>query len=140
MPNETSIHYFRDPLLADPDTSIEVSMHIMYGKARLKSKLCQIESGAPLSSFKDSCTYSFEDLVEEDPNEREILDHIGKESTKTDIDICKMEKPANKRAPEVTCVWVVGIIGLAEYETHYSVLIKTNKPEEHTKLKQGAPF
>lgn len=37
-PNMTNLYYFRDPILADPDIKLEMSLHVMIGKARLKAK------------------------------------------------------------------------------------------------------
>lgn len=42
-PNETNIYYFRDSILAEPNIDIEFGLHVMIGKARLRSKLCSIK-------------------------------------------------------------------------------------------------
>ena len=69
------------------------------------------------------------------------MSHLGAESEKTNTTMCKLgfEWSLSKRVRQVSCVYVVGIIGLAPYTTHYSVLLKLNKKVEHTILAEGKP-
>lgn len=69
--NETTTYYFRDPRMYYEDFDVKFTLHVMAGKARLRSKLC------PLSKKNDTekailkgCTMTKEELLAEDPEEK----------------------------------------------------------------------
>ena len=137
--NETSVYYFRDKVLAEENVDLKFTMHVMFGKARLRAKVCAIQPDDTLNSFKDSCTFTQEEMLAEDPEEQ-IQQHIGAESEKTDTSICKMpESTTSIRNPQVTCVYAIGVIGLADFQSHFSVMVKIEKEAEHTLLREGVP-
>lgn len=112
----------------------------MVGKARLRGKVCAVEADEEYEDFKDKCLFTLEELQkEDDPSEQQAV-HIGSETEEIDHTICKLDESSSKtRKGKVTCVYVIGIIGLADFETHYSVLAKTNKKEQYIALKEGVP-
>eukprot|EP00347_Sterkiella_histriomuscorum_P004193 403361391 len=140
QPNTTNLYYFRDNILADPAVKLEMILHVMVGKARLKSKACPIKSNAKYEDFQNTCTYTAEELLAEDDPHEMIAQHMGSESEPVDSNICKLDSSDSKRGNQITCVYVIGIIGLAEFETHYSVMVKTNKEEEVQIMKEGSPI
>lgn len=50
-----------------------------------------------------------------------------------------LDQTKSKRNRQVSCVYVVGIAGLANPLTHYSVMVKLNQKVDHTVLKEGMP-
>ena len=66
--------------------------------------------------------------------------HLGEESDKTDPEMCKMPSDKDSRSGQVSCVFVVGIVGLAPFQTHFSVMLKFNQEAHHTVMKEGVPL
>ena len=48
------------------------------------------------------------------------MSHIGSEAEKVDSDVCKLASNG-----KLSCVYVLGVLGMAEYQTHYSIMVKT---------------
>ena len=51
-----------------------------------------------------------------------------------------MPPPGSSREAQVSCVYVVGVIGAAEYTTHYSVMLKVQEEEQPVVLTEGMPL
>ena len=56
--NQTQLYYFRDPILAVPNVTISMSLHVMTGKARLRAKFCPVKSTAKYEDYVKECTFS----------------------------------------------------------------------------------
>lgn len=76
-------------------------------------------------------------MLAEDPNERKES-HLGAEALATNTSMCRLPASAPRDA-QVSCVMVVGVIGLSEWTTHYSVNLKVESVPHHTILKEGVP-
>lgn len=85
----------------------------MLGKARLRAKACPININDKLEDIQKTCTYTTEELLAEDDPTEMKASHIGTEDEKIDSNICKLESNNEMKVPQITCVYVVGIIGLA---------------------------
>jgi hypothetical protein len=93
---------------------------------------------------------TYESMFASDPNEK-VMAHIGAESEKTNTSICKIGEEQvstigkwlgigkTNRSRAVSCAYVIGLAGLTEYTTHYSVMVKTQGKVVHTVLKEGKP-
>lgn len=121
--NETVIYYYRDPILAKPDVNISFTLHVMTGVARLKANLCAVNFTDKYEDYFKNCTYTTEDMFKMNPDERQE-NHLGSETEKTNPDICKLPPSNSSRDAQVSCVYVIGVIGAANYSTHYSVMLK----------------
>jgi hypothetical protein len=111
----------------------------MTGKARLRAKLCPVKANAKYEDYVKECFFTQEDMLKGDSEEREEA-HLGEESDKTDPEMCKMPSEKDSRTAQVSCVFVVGIVGLAPFQTHFSVMLKFNQEAHHTVMKEGVPL
>jgi hypothetical protein len=136
--NQTQLFYFRDPILAQENVNISFKLHVMIGKARLRAKLFEVNFTDTYEDFKEKCVITTEEMLEDDPEEKTDM-HIGSESEATNTTLCKLPTNESARDSQVSCVFVVGVLGMAEYQTHYSVLLKVESEPHHTILKEGVP-
>ena len=86
----------------------------MTGKARLRAKLCPVNFTDKFDDYAKDCIFTQEEMLVEDPLERSEA-HLGAESDKTNPEICKMPSSKDSREGQVSCVFVIGIVGLAPF-------------------------
>ena len=68
----------------------------MAGRARLKAKLCPVKFSDKYADFKENCTFTTEEMLAEDPNER-VEAHVGSETEKTNTEVCKLSASSGSR-------------------------------------------
>ena len=110
----------------------------MIGSARLRSSLCEVNFTDTYDIIKTKCSMTKDDLLIVDPNERKE-NHLGSEIARTNTTSCKMPPIGSTRDAQVSCIFVVGILGMQSYQSHYSVLLKVQTEAHHTILKEGVP-
>jgi len=98
----------------------------MTGAARLKADLCAVNFTDKYEDYIKNCTYSVDDMFKADSDEK-LQNHIGIDAEKTNPDICKLPTSNSSRDAQVSCVYVIGVIGAANYSTHYSVMLKVQE-------------
>ena len=86
----------------------------MTGMSRLRAALCPVNFTDKYEDYFKNCTFTSEDMFKADANER-LENHLGSETEKTDTDICKLPPANSSRDAQVSCVFVVGVIGVAPY-------------------------
>lgn len=66
-------------------------------------------------------------MLEYDPDEK-LLRDIGSETDTPDPNMCSASRlqfgKTTVRSNQAPCIYVVGVIGLAKYTSHYSVMIE----------------
>jgi len=134
--HEMNMFYFRDPVLAQENTNLSAQLHVMVGSARLRSQFCEVDPVDSPVTIQEKCAMTKEFMLAEDPNERKES-HLGAEALATNTSMCRL--PQATRDAQVSCVMVVGVIGLTEWTTHYSVNLKVESQPHHTILKEGIP-
>ena len=67
----------------------------MTGKARLKAELCSVSEYDDYEDFKDKCTLTLNNMLEEDPSERTEA-HIGSETQKTNTSTCYLNSKSGR--------------------------------------------
>jgi hypothetical protein len=77
-------------------------------------------------------------MIQYDPNEK-VMEHVGSEVNEVNTSMCANGENFNKTG-EVSCVYVIGVIGTENYMTHYSVLVKVLEKLNHIILKEGRPI
>lgn len=107
----------------------------MTGAARLRAKVCEIGPNDSFDTISQKCNYTYEEMTAEDPTERTEV-HIGADTYEVDHDICN-KGDASKG--QVSCVYVIGILGMAQFETHFSTSVKIEGETEYTVMKEGKP-
>ena len=70
------------------DFNVKFTLHVMAGKARLRSKLCPLtKKNDTMSAILKGCTMTDEEMFMVDPEE-EVKVHIGSEEEAPDSSIC----------------------------------------------------
>ena len=58
---------------------MQMSLHVMTGKARLRARLCPVAYTAKYENYAKECVISDEDMLREDPEEKQEA-HLGSEA------------------------------------------------------------
>lgn len=75
-------------------------------------------------------------MIEEDPNEK-VGYHVGYEDEAINTTMCTEFQGTDG---EVSCVYVIGLLGMATYQTHYSAMVNIVSNQTNTFLKAGKPI
>ena len=128
---------------------MKFTLHVMAGKARLRSKLCPVsDKNDTEKAILKGCVMTDEEMFAVDPEEK-MSYGIGTEEEAPDSSICKVKHhERNEDGEEILtrkkmppCVYVVGLAGLAPFKTHYSVLVEvTMNYTLHKELVEGKPL
>lgn len=137
-PAQIQSFFFRDPILTQEGVNLTFQLHVMLGKARLRAKICEVSHTERYEEFKYRCAMTFMEMNKEDPEEKNEA-HIGSEVLQTDTGKCKVPPEGAPRDAQVSCVVVAAVMGMEDYVTHFSVLLKVETEVHHTLLKEGVP-
>lgn len=129
--HEVKHYYFTDNLLLDPKARVKFSGHLMSGSVRLNAKLCPKPND--MSDLESSCNLTKQEMLAFDPEEKLVKQEVGSEEEIPDHNICAggealdvLQKLNSKT--EAHCIYVVGVIGLANYTSHFSVMVELTDP------------
>ena len=140
--NQMKLYYYRDPVMLK-DIEVKFFLHVMLGKARLRAKLCSVKPNDKKDHYLKTCFYTLDEMQAYDPNEKIEYD-IGSESATPDLEVCTNfttnKNGVIQRKNQPTCSYAVGLLGMARYETHYSVLVKPLYGISYSFLTEGHPF
>lgn len=115
-------------------------MHVMSGKARLRGKLCELSEFDTQKEMLKKCFMTTEEMFAPDPAEK-VMAHVGAEQEKTNTSACKLNSEWSlfNRDRQVSCAYIIGVVGLSPYTTHFSTLLKLNEEVKHVALREGKP-
>lgn len=112
--------YFTDKELMDPEIRVKLDGHVMTGGVRVRSKLCR-----RVEPLNETCSYTQEELKEEQADEKIVI-HEGSETERPDPKLCSPDATFGRirNATQAGCVYVIGVIGLANQTSHYSIMLE----------------
>ena len=128
----------------DGEVTIRFDAHAMTGGIRLKATLC--ERPEDMSQLQAECNFTKEQMLEKDPDEK-LLRDVGSETDSPDPNMCSANrlqfgKGTLRAGNQAPCVYLIGVIGLANYTSHYSVMVEVEDAtgmKHPTVLSEGIP-
>jgi hypothetical protein len=99
----------------------------MSGSIRVRAKLCRRpEDNIDLQS---ACNITFEEISSPDPDES-VFSGEGNELDTPDHNMCFPNQllfdQKLQRNNSASCIYVIGVLGLSSYTSHYSLIVQLN--------------
>mmetsp|Transcript_13172 Transcript_13172/g.20499 ORF Transcript_13172/g.20499 Transcript_13172/m.20499 type:complete len:307 (+) Transcript_13172:802-1722(+) len=66
----TKVFHYSDSILEDPDTDVNIHLHVLRGQVRVKTKFCRLPSTK--EQLLEKCSFTVEELMKEDEDEKVI--------------------------------------------------------------------
>jgi len=124
--DEVKLYYYTDQSLMDATVKVKFGGHVMVGMVGLRTKLCHRPDD--MSKLAESCNFTLAELKERDPDAK-VMEQVGSETESPDPNICSPNKllqgdRALRAGSQAPCLYVIGVVGLHNYTSHYSVMVE----------------
>jgi hypothetical protein len=142
--DQVKLYYYTDRSLMDAKVKVKFDGHVMVGMVGLRIKLCHRPDD--MSKLAASCNLTLAELKEKDPGEK-VMKQVGSETDSPDPNICSPNKllqagEALRAGSQAPCLYVIGVVGLHNYTSHYSVMVELQDEAgstHQTILSEGVP-
>lgn len=148
--NQVKLYYYTDQSLMDAKVKVKFDGHVMVGMVGLRMKLCHRPDD--MSKLAASCNLTLAELTETYPDEK-VMEQVGSETDSPDPNICSPNKllqgdekdkvdKALRAGSQAPCLYVIGVVGLHNYTSHYSVMVELQDEAgstHQTILSEGIP-